>query len=225
MKVYLAVPLYGIGVDLDIYENHMLLAMSCNGLLCGTAMPKNRLVHYARNEAVKQILDDPLTNMEEDYIFWLDQDVIVAPGVLRRLLSHDKDFVVGLYFLKEPPFYPLIMKKRDPLTVRGKYNNLTDYPEGIVTLNSIGLQDGAVGFGCALTKIKMFKTIPEPWFEWTKDSGEDIDFCIKAQENGFDIYYDSEVKCGHQGDRKVITFDDFKPFKGKTVKLEMKNVR
>ncbi len=220
-KVYLAVPLYGIGVDLDIYENHMLLAMSSNGVLRGTAMPKNRLVHYARNEAVKQVLDDEFTS-DEDSIFWLDQDVIVAPGVLGRLLSHDKDICAGIYFQKEPPFYPLIMKKRDPQAVRGKYNNLTDYPDGVVSL-----EDGAIGFGCVLTKVKVFKTIPEPWFEWTKDSGEDIDFCIKAKQYGFDVWYDSEVRCGHQGDRKVITFDDFKPYKGKPFKLKIgdQNVR
>lgn len=218
MKVYLAVPLYGIGVDLDIYENHMLLAMSCNGLLCGTAMPKNRLIPYARNEAVEQVLKDEFTNPDEDFIFWLDQDIIVAPGVLTRLLSHNKDIVSGLYFLKEPPHHPLIMKKRDcQISERGKYSNLSDYPDGLIKL-----EDGSVGFGCVLTKVKIFETMQKPWFEWTKDSGEDIDFCIKAKESGYDIWYDSEVRCGHQGDRRVVTFDDFKPFRGKPVKLTRK---
>lgn len=215
VRVTLGVPIYGIGVDPDIYENHLLLVASSNGLIRNLAIPKNLLVHYARNKIVNDVLEDEFTNPDEDYIFWLDQDVIVAPGVLMKLISHNKDIVTGIYFQKSPPFYPSILGRRDHQT-GGVHSNILDYPEGLHTLEN----GGAIAAGCFLTKVNVFKTIPKPWFEWTMESGEDIDFSMKCRKYGVEIWYDSKVLCGHQGERKVITYDDFKPFRGGKMRIQ-----
>ena len=200
MKVYLAIPTYGIGIDTEIYRNHLLLCASSHGLIRSVGITQNELVHLARNKLVKEVLSDDFVDKENDYIFWLDQDIIVAPGALAQLLSHNKDIVSGLYFQKAPPFYPLIMKKKDESTLCS--NNLLEYPAGLNKVDDIG-------FGCVLTKVSVFSKIPDPWFEWTKESGEDIDFCRKARSHGIDIWYDSCVTCGHQGERRVFTVDDY----------------
>ncbi len=212
VRITLGVPVYGIGIDPDIYENHILLTASSGGFIRNLAMPKNLLVHYARNKIVDDVLEDEFTNPDEDYILWLDQDVIVGPGTLNKLIADNKDIVSGLYFQKAPPFYPLILNQQEHQK-GGVHSNIIDYPEGIHQVD-------AVGFGCVLTKVSVFKTIPKPWFDWTPESGEDIDFCIKCKKYGVGIWYDSSILCGHQGERKVFTFDDFKPYKGMKAKLK-----
>lgn len=214
MKVYIAVPTYGVGVDPEIYKNHMLLIASSDGLIKNLGITINELIHNARNKLVQEVLDDEYVNLEEDYIFWLDQDIIVGPGTLKKLLSHNKDIVTGLYFQKCPPFYPLIMLRKpgQEKVSRGLHDYLHAYPEGLHKVD-------AIGFGCVVTKVSVFNRIPKPWFEWTKDSGEDIDFCIKAKDYNIDIWYDSEICCGHMGERVVFTHDDFQSLReGKLIR-------
>jgi hypothetical protein len=206
MKVYFCVPVYGVGVDPEIYRNHLALIASCNGLVKDIGIKIDQLVHIARNDLVEEVINDPNVNLKEDFMFWLDSDVIVGPGTIHRLISHNKDIVSGIYFQKSPPFYPLVMKKKEDTDKFARL--LSAYPEGLHKIDRIG-------FGCVLTKVNVFKKIPKPWFEWTKESGEDIDFCIKAEKYGIDIWYDSAVLCGHMGPRYVVTSEDFNKIFGR----------
>lgn len=206
-KVYLCVPTYGVGIDPEIYKNHLNLIASSQGLIKYTGITINQLIHIARNELVEEVLNDEYVDKKNDFILWLDSDVIVAPGIVRRLISHNLDIVSGIYFQKCPPFYPLVMKKKEDSDKFARL--LSAYPEGLQKIDRIG-------FGCVLTRVNVFTKIPKPWFEWTKESGEDIDFCIKAEKYGIDIYYDSAVVCGHMGERFVATIDDFNKVFGRT---------
>ena len=46
-----------------------------------------------------------------DYLFFLDSDVLIAPGQLERLMSHDKEVVTGIYNMKVSPYYQLPRKR------------------------------------------------------------------------------------------------------------------
>ena len=51
------------------------------------------------------------------------------------------------------------------------------------------------------------------WFSPLYNSGEDLSFCYRAKELGYEIWCDSRVKCGHMS-HQMITEDFYKAFKG-----------
>ena len=61
------------------------------------------------------------------------------------------------------------------------------------------------GFGCALVKSEVFRTIGYPQFKYhsaiTMDGtvSEDVDFCTKARHKGFTIWADPSILCRHTG--------------------------
>jgi len=62
-----------------------------------------------RNRLVKMVLDsEQATNVEIEYVMWLDDDVIIQRPVLLALLSHDRDIASGVYFSKTDHAEPLI---------------------------------------------------------------------------------------------------------------------
>ncbi|GAI93114.1 unnamed protein product, partial [marine sediment metagenome] len=55
---------------------------------------------------------------------------------------------------------------------------------------------GEGGAGFLLVKREVFEKLPYPWFSFEK-GGEDLYFCDKARENGFEIWADMSVLLGH----------------------------
>ncbi|MDP6460053.1 MAG: hypothetical protein QF829_04605, partial [Candidatus Hydrothermarchaeota archaeon] len=63
----------------------------------------------------------------------------------------------------------------------------------------------AVGMGCCLIKAEVFRSIAQPWFVYDvkRNRGEDIYFCEKVKEAGYDIWVDPEVLPVHLGVSEV----------------------
>ncbi len=61
------------------------------------------------------------------------------------------------------------------------------------------------GFGCVLIKTEVLRKVGYPQFTYhhairIEDTvSEDVDFCRKARANGFSIWADTSVRCGHEG--------------------------
>ena len=55
----------------------------------------------------------------------------------------------------------------------------------------------AIGFGAVMIRREVLEKVPQPWFDagWgaTGIIGEDIHFCVKARDNGFEVYCDHEL--------------------------------
>jgi hypothetical protein len=62
---------------------------------------RNRLVKLAMDAAEKH-------NIDLEYVFWVDDDVIFHRAALITLLAHDADIASGVYFSKTDPGEPLI---------------------------------------------------------------------------------------------------------------------
>jgi len=54
-----------------------------------------------------------------------------------------------------------------------------------------------VGMASTLIKREVFEKTPKPWFFPEPNLGEDLAFCIRAKEQGFKIYCDTNLICGH----------------------------
>ena len=151
--------------------------------------PSGYAVDVSRNIIAKYAMENQF-----DYILWVDSDMIIPPDTLAKLLSHDKDIVAGVYALK-------LLNNKDAVVKRFKqdedeYENVTI--KEIRETKDLMKVDG-FGFGCVLTKVSMFEKIPYPWFIYTQEMGEDIYFCRKAQNEGYELWLDPTIRCGHIG--------------------------
>jgi glycosyltransferase involved in cell wall biosynthesis len=101
-------------------------------------------------------------NMQADYIFFIDTDMVIPPDSLVRLLKHDKD-VVGATYCKRVPPYETLGKL--------KGNQPTDDE-----LRAGGLREAELlPAGVLLVKVSVFERIGWPHFwesyQWPGENG------------------------------------------------------
>lgn len=145
------------------------------------------LIYDSRNRLAKQAL-----KMGADYTMWFDSDMIFEPDTMRKLLSDDKDIVSGIYFRRSHP-YSLVAF--DELDIENKTFKDAEIPAELKTV-------GGVGFGCVLMKTEVLFDVAAKfgcWFDPINGFGEDLSFCWRARECGYEVYLDPKVSCGHVG--------------------------
>ena len=165
----------------------------------------------ARNRAAKAALEDA---PDCGGIVWVDDDVLLPPTAITRMLSYEKDFVTGIVFQKFENVNPLVARWA------GKgFSWWLEFPE-----NVLAPADGC-GFGCCYTSTKMLRAITElpdfrkdGWFNqfppnhFGKQAGdseqsmsEDFSFCMRAKAAGFQLYADTGLLCSHMIGPKYST--------------------
>lgn len=151
---------------------------------------------HARSQGCQRTLETG-----HDYLFFLDDDVIVPPDTIIRLMQRNLDIVGGLYYRRQLPPAPVMMRD-----IEGKGGQwITEYQPGSL------VEADLIGSGCMLVKRKVLEIMPAPWFEWKCDPfrwpdlkpmercSEDYDFCRKARALGFKLYVDTSIQCHHAG--------------------------
>lgn len=153
------------------------------------------LIYDARNKLAKQAI-----KMQADYTMWLDSDMIFKPDTMVRLLAHDAPIVSGAYFRRSPPYHLVAFDKCDTET-----REWTDLPLPTETVKC-----GGVGFGCVLVRTDVLFEVAakyKTWFEPMNGFGEDLSFCYRARQCGFDVLLDPTITCGHVG--HIVVNEDF----------------
>lgn len=155
---------------------------------CGETSQKVTL-HYNMGSEVtmqrQQLVEEALqTNCT--HILWLDSDMTFPTHTLQALLSHDKDIIACNYSTRVPPHRPVAFKSENDLDAR--------------ISNGTGIQKiFAVGMGCMLVKRKVYEEMKKPFFSitwndnYTNLVGEDIYFCTKAKEHGYEVWLDNDL--------------------------------
>ena len=141
------------------------------------------LIFHQRERLAQTALDNGA-----DAILWIDSDMRFPPDTLAVLLSHNVDICGVNATTRVEPILPtaLDLEVIDDAPVFQKVESAgKDYVE----------QVSAVGFGVTLTRAMVYKTMPKPWFDilWTNKGGiigEDVHFCIKAQDFEINTYVD-----------------------------------
>jgi len=152
------------------------------------------VIAQQRNTLVEQAL-----TVKSSHILWLDSDMHVPTNTVDRLLSHNKDIVAATYSTRVKPQKSVAFVDQYNLDQRLKYTT------GIHSVF-------AVGMGCMLVNIEVYKTLSKPWFHyhWNEDtedlSGEDIYFCKQAHDNGYEIFIDSDLsqEVAHFGSKAYL---------------------
>ena len=144
-------------------------------------------IDNARNSAAQQAM-----NLQCDYLMFIDDDVLVPPDTLEKLLFVDKDIVAGHVVIRGNPFNNMFFKFREGEQSHLDYYN--DYPKDVDFFPV-----DAVGFSCTLIKVSLFKKLYPPFFVTGRLNTEDIYFCMKAKDTfpETSIYVHSKVECSH----------------------------
>lgn len=157
----------------------------------------NSLVYDSRNLLSLYAIENKFDN-----VLWLDSDMLFPPNTLTKLEAYGMDMVTGLYVKRHEPVEPVLYEKIEE-PERGHDGKLianirayTNFPRDSF------FPVAGCGFGCVLTSTKLLKRVwdeygpaftPYPW------ASEDISFCHRVNNLGYQIYCDSSVSCGHIG--------------------------
>jgi hypothetical protein len=144
-------------------------------------------VGVARNHIVRQALDGGAS-----HVFFVDDDVLIPPDALLRLLAHKRPIVSGLYYAKTATPQPLVMND-------AFCGVDTDWTEGDL------VECASHGMGCTLIAREVFEAIEAPWYQTTNvtegatkvHQTEDAYFCRKAREAGYQPAVDTGLFCPH----------------------------
>jgi len=149
--------------------------------------------------------------MTYDKLMWIDSDIAWKPEDVLRLYESDKDIISGAYLfangtvaaypekLGKPHTFEEVLEMKEPTKVSG------------------------VGFGFVAIKPGIFELMSRPWFQQVEAThtldgmeytfpviGEDLSWCYRAQDLGFDIWLDPEVKVTHHKNMK-LTWEGIRP--------------
>lgn len=191
MKTLIAVPCFDM-VHTDFFQSVVNLQKPANTFF---TVVKNTLIHVGRNIIARNAVEAGF-----DRVVWLDSDMRFPADMLFRLSEDmDKgfDLVTGLYFTRIPPIKPNAFTD---IWLADETRNagaewLWEYDEG---LNPIK----ACGFGCCITSTDLFKRVGDKFgklFQPFDGMGEDMSFCIRADEVGAKMVCDTRIKCDHIG--------------------------
>lgn len=166
---------------------------------------QDSLIAHARNVLVSKFLDSQATDM-----FCLDADVACGPGAFTRLMTHQVDFVCGVYRTKsDTEKYPVVgLEAGASQDVKTGLIEVKDVPFGFARISRSAIE-------------KMVEACKDDWF-WANNEerfkcwplfnteikdhifwGEDYYFCRKWREVGGRIWIDPDIRLAHvNGDGK-----------------------
>lgn len=137
-----------------------------------------------------------------DYLLMLDDDMLVPPDLVQRLIAHDKDVVGALYYQRGGDFHPVVMKMHEDEI--GSFScRFLDRSDPVIMHPGLYPVD-IIGGGCMLFKMHVFDKLIEPYFTWEHNIGTDLQICRRMLEAGFQPYIDTTIELGHIGERCVV---------------------
>lgn len=129
--------------------------------------------------------------MQGDWLWMLDDDMLMPPDTLLKLLAHQVPIVAPFCLKRVPPYMPVFMVK----TEKGyAVPQLTPEDRGLKAVS-------ACGTAGMLIRADVIKALPFPLFEvgrlHTVRLDEDFSFCLKSAAAGFQAHVDLDTPMGH----------------------------
>lgn len=190
MKILIAVP----SMDTVAASFAESLANLRKGDDCEVQFVQSSLVYDSRNNLAGYAI-----SANFDAVLWLDADMIFPPDLLEKLcadIETGKDIVSGLCFCRRFPYAPVVYKRLELEGEKPINDSYVDYPE-----DEMFRVEGC-GFGVVMTKTDVLRKISEQYhtvFSPLPHFGEDLSFCLRARECGYEIWCDPTVPIGHVG--------------------------
>lgn len=204
MSVYIGIPSYDGKLHWTTCQGLVGLSHLCAKASVGIAIdviPHDAFIGKARDTIAKRFMDSGMESL-----MFIDADIGFEPHSVVDLCKAAPDIVMGLYLLKSPkPRYPALMAEpivRHPSDMR-----------------LIKLLQGTTGFLRIRRRVieKMIAKWPDDYYHHGEVgkihhlfpsglyghqfSGEDIQFCARAIECGFDLWAMQGIKLRHWGEQ------------------------
>lgn len=167
------------------------------------------LVYNARNNLARQAIKE-----EADWVLWLDSDMVFGPDLLQRMMKvcteNDIEFLTALCFRRKPPYTPCLFDRLEKVEKGASYTALLSVPEGRFKV-------GGCGFAGVLMSTQVILDVGAKFngrmFDPLDGFGEDVSFCWRARQCGYEIWCDSSIEMGHVGSC-VVTRGYFEAYNG-----------
>jgi hypothetical protein len=150
-------------------------------------------------EAMENLRDDAMSNFGEwDRLVIVEHDMLAPPQAFRTIADYPDDFdIVGpLYFGHRPPHHAMAWME---CSDQAGYRPLT--PEAVreMALRPAAYPVDSVGFGFTSIHRRVFEKWDDgPMFTAVPPLiSHDLSFCKRAREQGFGVWIDSSLVCGH----------------------------
>lgn len=191
MKVFVAIP--SLDTVPALFCQSLALLQRAGDTIVGFQV--GSLVYNARNELARQAIKS-----EADWVLWLDSDMVFEPDLLKKMLKvceeNDIDFLTGLCFRRKPPYTPTLFDRLDKMEHGASYTTIMSVPEGRFKV-------GGCGFAGVLMSTDVLLSVAARFggrmFDPMEGFGEDVSFCWRARQCGYEIWCDSEIELGHVG--------------------------
>lgn len=161
------------------YMNHLILAYRLGKdfrrhqfQLCA---PRRMSIDNMRNFVAKAAIDQ-----EFDYVWFIDDDVLLPEHSLKDLLACKSDVAAGVTLIRGYPFHPMLFSFKE-----GRKSVYLDEYESLMGEDRVVRRPNldAVGFSCCLIKVSLLKKISPPWFLTGPNFTEDVYFCNRARQH------------------------------------------
>lgn len=167
------------------------------------------LVYHARNDLARQAI-----KAEADQVLWLDSDMVFRPDLLERMTAvceaNNIDFLTALCFRRKPPYTPTLFDRLEKTENGASYTALMSVPDG-------RFQVGGCGMAGVLMQTDVLMSVASRFngrmFDPLPGMGEDVSFCWRARQCGYEIWCDSEIELGHVGNC-IVTRGYFEAYNG-----------
>lgn len=181
MRVALCVPFYGtVSPEFAIAWGNLVAFTQREGVLAGICTTTTAYVDRARNALVRMALD-----LDPTHLFFCDQDVVLPPETVMKLLAHGRS-VVGVAYRRRTPPHELLVYEPEPFRI-------VEPPEGDL------VEVPGLPMGATLVSAEVFRCMAEPWFVATLDQGEDVGWCARVRAMGVSLWCDRTIEAGHVG--------------------------
>lgn len=145
------------------------------------------LVYVGRDKLANKAMNECYTHM-----LWLDSDMIFTEDLLDDLMYSGKPFVTGIAHGRRAPHVSCIFKEIWPKVDRWEG---CEYPIQAFRI-------GGCGFACVLIETDIVRNVYNKngtAFFPMRELGEDLAFCKRATDMGYEIWAEPSVKLGHIG--------------------------
>lgn len=188
MKLLIAIPTY----DYMHYQfveclTKLMHQLDEDGIEYEINFQGGTLVYVGRDKLAKKAIDHGFT-----HVLWLDSDMIFNENLLDCLMFSGKPFVTGIAHGRRPPHMSCLFNEIWPAVSRWEGH---DYPHSTFKVKGCG-------FACVLIETKIIEkvwTINGTAFFPMRELGEDLAFCKRANDLGFEIWAEPTVMLGHIG--------------------------
>lgn len=194
MNILIAVPCMD---QLPAQFAQSLAMLDKGGNPCAVAFQVSSLVYTSRNE-----LGQKAIQMGADYVMWFDSDMVFRPDTLVKLLENMKDgrIMTGMYFKRVAPYSPVLYEKLEVEDGHCVFEDLKEIPKEDL------FEVKGCGFGCVLMPGDALMSVMAKYgdlFTPAWGMGEDLAFCYRARQCGYEIICDQTIPLGHVGNHIV----------------------